>query len=204
MPGGGARLDRIRATLRREAAILEDLAGRVDENLDPAVDLLRTARGHVLTAGAGTSNAVARRFAHLLCCCGVPAVYISAADCLHGSSGAVSPGDVVALFSKGGKTFEVNQFARIAKQRGGKIIAFTEDSQSELGLLADAIVQVSIPAGSDPFGMVATCSSLAASAVADAICETLLVEGGYAREAFARTHPGGAVGERIDREGILK
>jgi arabinose-5-phosphate isomerase len=82
-------------------------------------------------------------------------------------------------------------------------VAFTEAPDSELGRMADAIVRVKIPPDADPFGMVATCSSLANAAVADAICETLLVERGYTREAFATTHPGGAVGERIGRERIL-
>lgn len=80
----------------------------------------------------------------------------------------------------------------------------TEAPQSELGLLADAVVEVRIPADNDPFGMVATSSSLAVSAMCDAICETLLFEKGYTRESFASTHPGGAVGQRIEHEGILK
>jgi arabinose-5-phosphate isomerase len=194
----------MRATLRREAAILEGLAERLNESSDAAVDLLLGTRGHVLVGGAGTSNAIARRLAHLLCCCGVPAVFLSPADSLHGSSGAVTAADTVVLISKGGRTAEVNEFARIAKQQGGRLVAFTEAPQSELGLLADAVVLVRIPPDSDPFGMVATSSSLAVSAMADAICETLLFEKGYTRESFARTHPGGAVGERIEREGILK
>lgn len=117
MSGGSARLERMRTTLRREAAILLDLADRLNESSGVGVDLLMQTPGHVLVGGAGTSNAVARRLAHLLCCCGVPAVYLSAADSLHGGSGAVTGRDTVVLISKGGKTTEVNGFARIAKQR---------------------------------------------------------------------------------------
>ena len=204
MPGGCARLERMRNTLRREAAILQDLAEHLNESLEAGVDMLLQTRGHVLVGGAGTSNAVARRLAHLLCCCGVPAVFLSPADSLHGSSGAVTDADTVLLISKGGRTAEVNDFARIARQRGCRLVAITEAPQSELGLLADAVLLVRIPADSDPFGMVATSSSLAVSAMSDAICETLLFEKGYTRESFARTHPGGAVGERIERDGILK
>ncbi|MCX6631091.1 MAG: SIS domain-containing protein [Candidatus Solibacter sp.] len=144
------------------------------------------------------------RLAHLLCCCGVPAVFLHPSDSLHGSAGAVTDCDTVVLISKGGKTADVNRFARIARERGARIVAFTEDPASELGQLADEVVKVKIPADSDPFGMVATSSSLANAAVADAICETILHEKGYSRESFARTHPGGAVGERIVRERILK
>ena len=204
MPDGGSRLDRMRATLLRESAILAGLAGSLDETSAQAVDTLIETRGHVLVGGAGTSNAIAMRLAHLLCCCGVPAVFLHPSDCLHGSAGAVTDRDTVVLISKGGKTADVNRFARIARERGARLVAFTEAPGSELGQLADAVVTVRIPAGSDPFGMVATSSSLANAAVADAICETILHEKAYSKEAFARTHPAGAVGERIEREGILK
>lgn len=204
MPVGGTRLERMRATLRREAAILEGLAGSLDEDAAAAVDVLLATKGHVLVGGAGTSNAVAMRFAHLLSCSGQPAIFLHPADSLHGSSGAVTAQDTVILISKGGKTAEVNRFASIVKARGARLIAFTEAPESELGRMADAVVRVKIAADSDPFGMVATSSSLANAAVADAFCETILAEKGYTKEAFASTHPGGAVGERIEREGMLR
>jgi arabinose-5-phosphate isomerase len=194
----------MRSTLEREARVIAELAQALDESSAAAVDLLLATRGHVLVGGAGTSNAVAKRFAHLLSCSGQAAIFLHPADSLHGSSGAVTEQDTVILISKGGKTAEVNKFAAIVKQRGAKLIAFTEAPESELGRMADAIVKVKIPADSDPFGMVATSSSLANAAVADAICETILVEKGYTREAFASTHPGGAVGDRIEKEGILR
>jgi len=204
MPDAGARLERMRATLRREAAVLAEISSSLDEASLAAVDLLAATRGHVLAGGAGTSNAVAWRLAHLLCCCGVPAVFLHPSDSLHGSSGAITENDTVVLISKGGQTADVNRFARIARERGARVIAFTEAPESELGKLADAVVRVKIPADSDPFGMVATSSSLANAAMADAICEAILYEKGYTREAFAQTHPGGAVGKRIRSEGILK
>ena len=204
MPLGSSRLDRMRATIERESRILAGIAAALDEGTSAAVDLILGTRGHVLVGGAGTSNTIASRFAHLLSCSGQPAVFLHPADSLHGSSGAVTANDTVILISKGGKTLEVNRFARIVKDRGAKLIAFTESADSELGQLADAVVRVKIPADSDPFGMVATSSSLANAAVADAICEAVLAEKGYTKEAFAKTHPGGAVGDRIEREGILK
>jgi len=198
------RLKRMKTTLKKEARILEEIAEAIDEKAASAVDLLLNTRGHVLVGGAGTSNPVARRFAHLLSCSGRPALFISTADALHGGAGAVTPADTVVLISKGGKTREVNGFARIAKERGARLVAFTEAPESELGRMADAVVKVKVPPGSDPYGMVATASSLANAAVADAICETILVESGYSLESFAATHPGGAVGEKIEQDGFLK
>jgi arabinose-5-phosphate isomerase len=116
----------------------------------------------------------------------------------------VKAGDTVVLISKGGRTSEVVTLARIARQRGASVIAMTEAPGSELGREANAVLEVKIPPDSDPFGMVATSSSLANAAVGDAICEAILVECGYTRESFAATHPGGAVGHKIREEEILK
>src|SRR5512143_3500323 len=90
-------LEHMKATLRREAEIIDDVARSLDEGAAAAVDLLILTRGHVLVGGAGTSNAVARRFAHLLSCCGIPAVFLHPADSLHGGAGAVKPEDTVVL-----------------------------------------------------------------------------------------------------------
>jgi len=200
MADGGTRLERMRATLRREASVLEELAADLDESAPTAVDVLLETRGHVLVGGAGTSNAIAWRFAHLLSCCGVPALFLDPAEAVHGGSGAVRSQDTVVLVSRDGQSSEVNAYAAIAKQRGAKVIAVTAAPESELGKLADAVVRIRIRPGNDPFDMIATSSSLASGAVADAICETILFERNYTREAFAATHPAGGVGERIRRE----
>jgi arabinose-5-phosphate isomerase len=76
-------------------------------------------------------------------------------------------------------------------------MAITEQSHSSLGRLADVIVEVATPEGIDPFGMVATGSSLFNAALCDAICVALLELRGYSADAFGETHPGGAVGQRI-------
>jgi len=143
-------LERMRSTIRREAAALEGVAKGLDESAGRAVELMLGTRGHVLIGGAGTSNAVARRFAHLLSCSGQPALFIHPADSLHGGLGAVKPEDTVILISKGGGTAEVNRFAEIAKSRGAGLIAFTEDPGSELGRLADIVVRVKIPETATP------------------------------------------------------
>ena len=204
MAGTSSRLESMRATLHREAVVLQELADDLDEGALRAVDLLLCTGGHVLIGGAGTSNAVAWRFAHLLSCCGLPALFLDPAEGVHGGSGAVKPEDTVVLISKGGRSLEVNAFGLIVKQRGARLIAITEALDSELGRMADAVVRVKIRSGSDPFDMVATSSSLANAAAADAICEMILVERGHTKEAFGATHPAGAVGERMRREGILK
>ncbi|MGQ9780334.1 MAG: SIS domain-containing protein [Bacillota bacterium] len=192
----------LKEVIQKEAEHLARLADQVDEGYLEAARLLAECRGHVLVGGAGTSNAVAARLAHLLSCSGVPALFIHPADSLHGTSGAIRPEDTVIAISKGGETAEVVKFATIAKERGAKLIAFTERPDSPLGLMAHAVVRVRVAPDADPFGMIATTSSLANAIVGDAFCALLLKLKGYTLEEFARTHPGGAVGRKLAEMGF--
>jgi D-arabinose 5-phosphate isomerase GutQ len=188
---------RAREVIDREAEGVRALAGQMDESLGEIVDLLFHCQGHVLVTGAGTSHAIAQRLAHLLSCSGTPALCVSAADSLHGASGAVTAKDVVYALSKGGRTAEINRFVEIAKARGAKVVAQTEAPDSPLGQLADVVYRIQAVGDVDPYGMIATGSSLVAGAAGDVLCVLLLERRGYSLEQFGETHPGGAVGERL-------
>jgi D-arabinose 5-phosphate isomerase GutQ len=191
---------RAREVIEREARAVRALAEQVDDRLADVVDLLLNCQGHVMVTGAGTSHAMAQRFAHLLSCCGTPALCISASDGIHGGAGAVTADDVVFVLSKGGRSAEINQFAQIARARGAKIVAQTEDPGSPLGRMSDAVFQVRAAGDVDPYGMIATGSSLVNGAAGDALCVLLLESRGYSRDDFGLTHPGGAVGKRLEEE----
>jgi D-arabinose 5-phosphate isomerase GutQ len=188
-----------REVIDREAQGVRALAGQMDDSLAEVVDLLFNCRGHVLVTGAGTSHAMAQRLAHLLSCSGTPALCVSAADSLHGASGAVTANDVIYAISKGGRTAEINRLVEIARARGAKIVAQTEAPNSPLGQLADVVYLVKAVGEVDPYGMIATGSSLVAGAAGDVLCVLLLERRGYTREQFGETHPGGAVGEKLAR-----
>jgi len=188
---------RAREVIEREAQAVRALVDQFDDGLADVVALLLNCRGHILVAGAGTSHAMAQRFAHLLSCCGTPALCISATDSVHGGAGAITANDVVFIISKGGHSAEINQFADIARARGAKIIAQTEDPASPLGQISDAVFNVRTMGDVDPYGMIATGSSLVNGAAGDALCVLLLESRGYSREDFGLTHPGGAVGKKL-------
>jgi arabinose-5-phosphate isomerase len=184
-----------------ESQAVATLKEQFNENIAEIADLMLGCCGHILVAGAGTSRAVAQRFAHLLACCGTPALFISAADALHGGAGSVTEKDVVYIISKGGQSEEINRFAQIARDQGAKIIAHTENPQSPLGHLSDAVYRIKAPENADPYGMIATGSSLVNSAACDVLCVLLLKLRGYTKQQFADTHPGGAVGKKIESQG---
>lgn len=190
-------LTRAAGVVRAEAAAVASLAERMPGTFAAAVRLMLDCQGHVIVSGSGTSHAVALRFAHLLSCCGTPALFLHPGDSQHGAAGALRAGDVWVGLSKGGETAEVCFLAGVARKRGAKVVAITEQPRSTLGRLADVVLEVHAPAEVDPYGMIATGSSLFNSAFCDAICVALLELRGYTRDAFGETHPGGAVGHRL-------
>jgi arabinose-5-phosphate isomerase len=99
--------------------------------------------------------------------------------------------------SKGGETAEINYLAELAKNRGAKVIGFTEKPNSTLGKLSDQLLCVKADPDVDPYGMIATGSSLTNSAMGDVLCVVLLNMRGYSQEQFGETHPGGAVGKKL-------
>ena len=188
---------RARQVVAREAAAVAALSGQMDAGLSEVLRLLLECSGHVLVTGVGTSNAMAERFAHLLSCVGTPALCIGATDALHGGAGAIKEGDVLFVISKGGQSDEVNRVVDIARARGARIIAQTENPESPLAERSDAVYCVRTIGDVDPYGMIATGSSLVAGAAGDVLCVLLLELRGYSREAFGATHPGGAVGRML-------
>lgn len=193
-------LSRAKEIIHMEVEALKSLADQLhEETLQSIIEMMLTCPGHILVAGAGTSRAVSQRFAHLLACCGTPALPINAADALHGGAGAVRREDVVYIISKGGESREINRFAEIAKRRGARLIAQTENPNSTLGKMSDCVYHVKSPEV-DPYGMIATGSSLFNSLACDILCLLLLERRGYSKEQFGETHPEGAVGLRLAAE----
>ncbi len=194
-------LDKARGIIQIETDALlrvkEQLNG---DSLAHITKLIMDCPGHILITGAGTSRAVAVRFAHLLACCGTPALPINAADALHGGAGSIKPGDVIFVISKGGRSREINKFVEIAQGRGATIIAQTEKPESPLGQMSDAVYHIVTPPETDPYGMIATGTSLVNALAGDVLCTLLLEMRGYSREEFGVTHPEGAVGVRLEEE----
>lgn len=184
-------------TIAKESASVAQLENQVDDNFVAVATALYECQGKVLVAGSGTSHAVGARLAHLLSCSGTPSLFIHPGDSQHGLGGAVTANDVLIALSKGGRTVEVNYLAELAKKRGATVIAFTEKPESELGQISDYVLRIQADDDVDPYGMIATGSSLTNSAMGDALCVVLLHMRGYTQEKFGETHPGGAVGHKL-------
>ena len=163
-----------------------------------ALDILAKAV-RIATSGCGHSGIACQHFAHSLCCIERPARFIYPSEALHGAMGFVQKNDIMVLASRGGKTAELIPILKICRQKGVKVITITENLDSILAKESDIVIAMKIEKESDKFNSQGTSSFVALSAIFDAFQVALIEELGYSDKQFALIHPGGAVGERLNR-----
>ena len=163
-----------------------------------AVEVLANAE-RIAAAGCGHTGIACRHFTHLMCCIERPARFISPAEAVHGGTGYIQKGDVLVLASRGGKTQELLPIMDIARAKGACIITVTENLSSPLALGADIVLPMKISRETDKYNSQGTTSFLVTCAIFDALQAALIEETGYKNEQFAVIHPGGAVGERLNK-----
>ena len=164
-----------------------------------AVEVLANAP-RIAAAGCGHTGIACRHFTHLMCCIERPARFISPAEAVHGGTGYIQKGDVLLLASRGGKTQELLPIMDIARAKGACIITVTENLGSPLALGADIVLPMKISRETDKYNSQGTTSFLVTCAIFDALQAALIEETGYRNEQFAVIHPGGAVGERLNKQ----
>lgn len=164
-----------------------------------AVDLLAKAQ-RIGTSGCGHSGICCNHFAHSLCCIERPARFISPAEAVHGAMGFIQKGDVLILASRGGKTGELLPMLDIAKRKGAYVISVTENLSSPLAVSADVVLPMKVERETDKYNSQSTSSFVGLASVFDALQTALIEETGYVNEQFAVIHPGGAVGERLNKK----
>lgn len=152
----------------------------------------------IACSGCGHSGIACAHFAHLLCCIERPARFLSPAEAIHGGTGFLQKDDVLVAASRGGKTEELLPIEQIAKEKGAKIIAVTENKLSPLAIGADIVLTMKVTRECDKYNCQGTTSFVVLSAIFDALQTSLIEETDYNNEKFAVVHPGGAVGKRLN------
>jgi len=184
---------------RIEAQTILDTGENMDwEAFALAVDLLASAE-RIAASGCGHSGIACMHFAHSMCCIERPARFLSPAEALHGATGFLQHGDVLVLASRGGKTAELLPMIDIAKKKKVSIISVTEKTDSPMALSSDVTLPMTVDREIDRYNAQGTSSFIALSAVFDALQSAVMETTGYTSEQFALIHPGGAVGERLNK-----
>lgn len=188
-----------KAAYEIESQCLAEMAKYFDEEAySKAVELLLKAE-RIGASGCGHSGILCQHFAHLMCCVEQPAKFISPAEAVHGGMGFLQKGDVILFASRGGKTSELLPMLDICKQKGVKSIVVTENLDSPLAKGADVVLKQYVNRETDKYNSQGTTSSTALALIFHILQTAIIEESGYKNEQFALIHPGGAVGERLNK-----
>ncbi|MAW21255.1 MAG: D-arabinose 5-phosphate isomerase [Flavobacteriales bacterium] len=186
-----------RDTISLELEAISELESRIDDNFVNIIKLILNMQGRLIVAGIGKSANIANKMVATFNSTGQPAVFLHAADAIHGDLGSIQDGDLVICISKSGNTPEVKALLLSIKEMGNKIIALTGNSTSFLAKEADYSLDVSVEKEACPNNLAPTSSTTAQLVMGDAIAVSLLSCKDFSDKDFARFHPGGTLGKRL-------
>jgi len=187
----------IKDELNLEAKAIREVAERIDSKIEHAIDLLFNCNGKVVVTGMGKAGIIARKIAATLVSTGTTAIFLHAAEGIHGDLGLLDDNDVVIAVSNSGNTNELTSIIPYIKFRKIPIIALTGNLKSQLAKNATVPIDCFVPKQYEPFGLVPTSSTTVALAVGDAIAVALLKKRNFNEEDFAKFHPGGTIGKKL-------
>lgn len=180
-----------------EKKAVEDLCDRIDDAFAEAVETIFSASGRVVITGIGKSANIATKIVSTFNSTGTPALFLHAADAIHGDLGMVQPGDVVVCISKSGNTPEIKVLVPLIKNFGNRLIAIVGDRESFLAREADIVLDVAVEHEACPNNLAPTSSTTAQLVMGDALAVALIECRNFSARDFARFHPGGALGKQL-------
>lgn len=183
--------------LQLEAQSVLELQKYVDQSFEDAVTAIFGMKGRLVITGIGKSAIIGQKIVATLNSTGTPAVFMHAADAIHGDLGIIQPDDVVLCISKSGNTPEISVLIPFLKMNGNKLIAMVGNVDSFLAKEADFVLNCTVQKEACPNNLAPTCSSTAQLALGDALASILIHLRGFTSHDFAKFHPGGILGKRL-------
>ena len=194
-----ATLETARRVLDAEAGAIRRLKDRLGDAFPRAVNLAAACKGKIAVIGLGKSGIICQKIAATLSSTGTPAVFLHAADALHGDCGILAPDDLAIAVSKSGETAEIIGILDVVKRLALPIIALSGTPDSTLSRYADVCLDVSVAEEAGPLGLAPTSSTTAALAMGDALAMALMECRKFGRDDFASVHPAGSLGKKLLR-----
>ena len=184
-------------TIETEAKSVLQLVDFVDDELVCVVQNLLQNSGRLVITGIGKSANIAQKLVATFNSTGQPALFMHAADALHGDLGNVQNNDMVMCISKSGDTAEIKALLPLLKGMGNDLVAMTGNTDSFLAQQSDYVLNTSVDKEACPNNLAPTCSTTAQLVMGDALAICLLECRNFSDADFARFHPGGALGKRL-------
>lgn len=183
--------------LQNEAEAIFGLINRLDDHFEHCIMAILEAKGRVVITGVGKSAIIGNKIVATLNSTGTPALFMHAADAIHGDLGMIQPEDIVMCISKSGNTPEIKVLVPLVKRMGPKLVAMVCNTGSYLAQQADYILDATVEKEACPHNLAPTTSTTACLALGDALAVCLLEAREFTTDDFARYHPGGSLGKRL-------
>jgi arabinose-5-phosphate isomerase len=184
-------------TIMMEAEAIREMSNFLDNDFEKAIRIMRECAGRIVVSGIGKSAIVAQKVVATFNSTGTPSIFLHAADAIHGDLGMVQQNDVVIILSKSGESPEIKVLVPLIKNSGNPLIAVVGNTQSYLAKKADCILNTTVSQEACPNNLAPTSSTTAQMVMGDALAVCLMELKGFDSEAFARFHPGGALGKKL-------
>ncbi|MCX2743431.1 KpsF/GutQ family sugar-phosphate isomerase [Mangrovivirga sp. M17] len=183
--------------LINESDAIKNIAFLIDDEFEAIVRAIIESKGRVVITGIGKSAIIANKIVATMNSTGTPALFMHAADAIHGDLGMVQPDDFVICISKSGNTPEIKVLVPLIKRTGCTLVGLVSNTESFLAQHSDFTLNATIGEEACPHNLAPTTSTTAHLALGDALAVALLEAKGFTSEDFGRYHPGGALGKQL-------
>lgn len=183
--------------LIQEANAILKVSQGIDSDFESCVEYLLRIPGRIIFTGMGKSAIISQKIVATMNSTGTPAIFMHAADAIHGDLGMIQQGDAVICISKSGDTPEIKVLIPLIKRYQVKLIGMVSNKNSYLGQQSDYILHALAEEEADFMNLAPTTSTTVALALGDALAVCLLECRGFTAMDFAKYHPGGALGKRL-------
>ncbi len=184
-------------TIQMEAQSIQGLTAYINDDFEKAIDTIANCSGRLVISGIGKSAIIAKKIVATLNSTGTPAIFMHAADAIHGDLGIVQKEDVVMIISKSGSSPEIKVLTPLIKNFGNILIAMVGNGDSYLAKQSNIILNTTVEQEACPNNLAPTSSTTAQLVMGDAIAVSLMELKGFGSDDFAKFHTGGMLGKTL-------
>lgn len=190
-------IDAAMRTITLEAQSVEGLKAFISGDFVAAVQKIASSKGRFVVSGIGKSAVIAQKIVATLNSTGTPALFMHAADAIHGDLGMIQPDDAVMIISKSGDSPEIKVLTSLVKNFGNPLIGMVGNIQSYLAQHCDIVLNTTVAQEACPNNLAPTTSTTAQMVMGDALAVCLMELKGFNSHDFAKYHPGGMLGKKL-------
>ena len=183
--------------IKLQSDSIKNLVDLIDENFENAIKLILDSKGRVVVTGIGKSAIIANKIVATLNSTGTPAIFMHAADAIHGDLGIIKKDDVIICISKSGNTPEIKDLVPFLNMNNNPLISITGDINSFLAKNSAVVLSSYVDIEVCPNNLAPTNSTTAQLVIGDALAVTLVKIKGFTSNDFAKFHPGGSLGKKL-------